>query len=63
LEGRMTLAHLGGYLGTWSATSRYIAVRGEDPVPALIAALTPHWGAPESALPVRWPLHLLAGRA
>ncbi len=58
----MDLRHLAGYVGTWSATERYRAARGEDPVPALIDAVAPLWGEPSAVRPTRWPLAIRAGR-
>jgi SAM-dependent methyltransferase len=57
-----TLDQLLGYVGTWSATARYIAERGRDPRDDLRAALTPRWGAPPATRRVRWPLGLRIGR-
>lgn len=57
-----TLDELLGYLGTWSATRAYREQRGEDPLPALRAALRPRWGDPGQARTVRWPLPLRIGR-
>lgn len=62
LEVRWTLAELAGYLRTWSATARYAAERGFDPVPAVEKSLSRDWGDPGKRRPIRWPLHLRAGR-
>lgn len=61
-EESWTLPDLIGYLGTWSATKRFIDARGFDPLEPLAGELLPVWGDPESAKPVRWPLYLRAGR-
>jgi hypothetical protein len=58
----MDLDGVAGYIGTWSATERYRAARGADPVPALVAALTPLWGDPARRRATRWPLAIRAGR-
>lgn len=58
-----TLARLLGYFRSWSATGRYHKARGEDPVPALAAALAPLWGDPEVARRVTWPLAIRVGRS
>lgn len=60
IEAEWTLAQLLGYLRSWSATARFIAARGFDPVAALAHELAPHWG--EGNLRVEWPLALRAGR-
>ncbi len=56
------LRDLLGYVRTWSATQRFIAACGFDPVPQLGGQLAPLWGDPEQARPVRWPLHLRFAR-
>jgi hypothetical protein len=55
------LPHLLGYVRSWSATGRYQAARGHDPVEALARALAPAWGAPERQREVRWPLAMRIG--
>jgi hypothetical protein len=62
IEAGLTLPAMLGYVGTWSATRRYIETRGEDPVPALGQVLAPHWGPPDRVRAVRWPLSVLAAR-
>lgn len=62
LEERWTLTHFTGYLRTWSATSRYQARHGHDPVADVERALIAQWGNPEEPRVIRWPLHLRAGR-
>ena len=54
------LEELAGYLGSWSATSRYIERNGRDPVSPLMAELTPLWG--EERQRVEWPLSIKVGR-
>jgi hypothetical protein len=49
------------YVGTWSATNRYRAERGDDPVTALGRQLRPHWGG--GSRRVAWPLSLRVGRS
>jgi SAM-dependent methyltransferase len=60
LAQRWTLVELAGYLRTWSATARYVAAHGHDPVDALEAALREPWG--DATRTVRWPLALRVGR-
>ncbi|MGA3156642.1 MAG: class I SAM-dependent methyltransferase [Steroidobacteraceae bacterium] len=62
MQLRWSLEQLVGYLGSWSATSRYIKARGEDPVPALRAALQAHWPAGDGLMRIMWPLKLRAVR-
>jgi ubiquinone/menaquinone biosynthesis C-methylase UbiE len=61
LEKRWTLAQLAGYFRTWSATNRYIAEKGTDPVAAVEADLAKHWGGIERERLITWPLYLRAG--
>ncbi|MFA5529059.1 MAG: class I SAM-dependent methyltransferase [Thiohalomonadaceae bacterium] len=55
------LAHLLGYLRTWSAVKRYREACGVDPVQAMADALGAASGA-HQRLSVRWPLALRVGR-
>lgn len=48
------------YLGTWSATRRCREDLGREPLAAIRTELRRVWGARKR--PVRWPIHLLAGR-
>jgi ubiquinone/menaquinone biosynthesis C-methylase UbiE len=57
-----SLEQLLGYVSSWSASGRFLKERGEDPVPALRAALTPRWGAGTGSCAVRWPLSVRAAR-
>jgi SAM-dependent methyltransferase len=56
------LRELAGYIGTWSAVSRYRNARGRDPIPGLTQRLARGWGDPESRRAIHWPLSVLAGR-
>jgi hypothetical protein len=62
LEMRWTLAELIGYLRTWSATARFVAERGCDPVVEVERSLSSDWGDIRQSRLVRWPLHIRAGR-
>lgn len=62
MEAEWTLEQLEGYLRTWSATARYQAATGRDPVRPFITAATKLWTSPCSSRRVRWPLVLRAGR-
>ena len=55
-----TLDRLLGYLRSWSATSRYIAAHGTDPVSEVEPALAAAWGDPATAREIHWPLAVLA---
>lgn len=56
------LPRLLGYFRSWSATGRYLAAHGHDPVDALAGAISPLWGAPETLRAVSWPLAVRVGR-
>lgn len=60
-EKTVTFEDLLGYLNTWSATQRYIADRGDNPVSALQREMQQAWGAAEERT-VRWKLTLKVGR-
>lgn len=62
IEGRLTLDDLLGFIRTWSAVGRYIAVRGADPTVELERELRRVWGDPARTLRLVWPLSVRAGR-
>jgi len=62
IEQQWTLAQTAGYLRTWSATTRFVAQRGIDPVVDVERELAAVWGNPETARRVHWPVTVLAGR-
>ena len=61
IESGLTLDAYLGYIGTWSATRRYLEAGLGDPLPALRAELAPAWGDSDQVRRVTWPLALLAG--
>ena len=61
MEALWSLTDVRGYLGTWSATQRYRAGERRDPVEEIRSELEAAWGTTD-VRPVRWPLHLRAGR-
>jgi SAM-dependent methyltransferase len=62
MEMRTSLDGLLGYLGTWSATQRFIQATGRDPLPELGHEAAKEWGDPRAQRVVRWPLSLRVGR-
>jgi SAM-dependent methyltransferase len=62
IELEWSLAQLAAYLRTWSACIRYRERVGTDPVDALVEHAQRHWGDPERARPIRWPIHMRVGR-
>jgi SAM-dependent methyltransferase len=61
MEDQWDLPRLVGFLGTWSATSRYRARRGVDPVEAVLEELERSWGDGTRVRHVRWPFSLRVG--
>jgi SAM-dependent methyltransferase len=61
MHARWNLMDLLGYFRTWSATQRFIAARGFDPLPELADELLALWESPGEAKSVKWPLYLRAG--
>ena len=57
-----TLPELAGYLRTWSATSRFVAERGFDPVVDVELSLAEDWGDLDTPRQITWPLYIRAGR-
>ncbi|MBC2739348.1 class I SAM-dependent methyltransferase [Thiobacillus sp.] len=62
IEVEWNLPRLAAYLSTWSAVKRFQDARGHDPLPALMAELTPLWGDVNTAKTLQWPLFLRVGR-
>ena len=58
MSQQWNLNELAGYLRTWSAVQRFIAVRREDPVDDVMKELEIVWGNPEMPHQVIWPLNL-----
>lgn len=58
----MTLRQLLGYVSTWSATQRFTAAEGYDPVPELAESLGRVWGPPTERREITWPLRVRVGR-
>lgn len=56
MEAEWTIAHMLGYLRTWSAVARYSEDKGHDPVTAFAPELAGAWGGPASSRQIRWPL-------
>jgi SAM-dependent methyltransferase len=61
MRTQWNLNQLLGYLRTWSATKKFIAARGFDPVDSLVKELGAVWKNPEEMREIKWPLHLRVG--
>lgn len=57
-----TLAQFLAYLRSWSATQRYIAANGADPVALVEPDIAAAWGDATQARDVRWDFNLRVGR-
>ena len=62
MTARWDLAHVVGFLGTWSAVQRYRDDRGSDPLDVVRDDLVHAWADPGARRELRWPLGILAGR-
>jgi ubiquinone/menaquinone biosynthesis C-methylase UbiE len=62
MEAQWTLPALLGYVGTWSAATRFRSAKGYDPMAELEAGLQRFWGDPETPRRIEWPLALRIGR-
>ncbi|MBW4530368.1 MAG: class I SAM-dependent methyltransferase [Aphanothece saxicola GSE-SYN-MK-01-06B] len=51
-----------GYCSSWSATARYRAALGQDPIDDLRPALAAAWGEPKTQRCLHWPLTIKASR-
>ena len=58
IRQQWNLAQLTGYLGTWSATKKFIAACGFDPVDSVLQELGSVWHDRDQARYVTWPLKL-----
>jgi SAM-dependent methyltransferase len=62
MEAFWDLLDLLGYLGTWSATQRFIEAKGIDPFKLIRADLENAWGDPEMKRRIQWPLAVRVGK-
>ncbi|MEO7063353.1 MAG: class I SAM-dependent methyltransferase [Dokdonella sp.] len=62
MHATWTLAQFLAYLGSWSASQRYLKDKGVDPVTLVEADLRNAWGDPASLRTVNWDFHLRCGR-
>jgi len=62
MQREWTLGQYLDYLRSWSASARYRAERGEDPVDGIADAMAAAWGDPLHRRTVTWPLQLRVGR-
>jgi ubiquinone/menaquinone biosynthesis C-methylase UbiE len=61
LKVEWTMDQFAGYLSSWSATQKYIRVRGQDPVIPFTRTLQRFWN-PDEVKPVTFPIFMKVGR-
>ena len=61
LVAEMTLPQFLGYVETWSAVQRCLAVRGRDTLDSFARSIAERWEAPSISRRVTFPLHVRAG--
>lgn len=61
MEEEWTMPRLLAFVRTWSAVSKCVAARGEEPMRAFEEALHERWGMPMLRRKIRWPLHFRIG--
>jgi SAM-dependent methyltransferase len=61
MTAQWDLYALVGYLRTWSASQRFLEVKGSDPVKQIIDKLRIAWGDPNETRRITWPLILRVG--
>jgi len=62
MRANWDLAHLSGFLDSWSATRKYRQANGRHPLSVIWAELEEAWGEPSQRRSIRWPLYLKVGR-
>jgi SAM-dependent methyltransferase len=62
MRANWDLAHLSGFLESWSATRKYLQANGRHPLSVIWAELVDAWGDPSQRRTIRWPLYLKVGR-
>lgn len=61
MEADLTLPLFLGYVETWSAVQRCIAVRGRETFDSFARSIAERWGLPSTLRKVTFPLHVRAG--
>ena len=61
MNANWNMEQLLGYLRSWSATQRFMAARGEDPLEQIKGELRRLWRNPRQSRRVTWPLILRVG--
>jgi SAM-dependent methyltransferase len=61
IEERWDLSRLLAYIGTWSATQRYLQTHGRDPRELVAGELAAAWGDADREREIRFPIMMRAG--
>lgn len=62
MAAHWNLGQLLGYFVTWSATQRFLAATGTNPLEQITDDLRNAWGNPEQKRSIKWPLTFRLGR-
>lgn len=62
IETQWNMEEFLGYLNTWSAIQKLIAVQSHEPILEFSKRLVEAWGDPERKIIFQWPLHMRVGR-
>ncbi|RMI05090.1 MAG: SAM-dependent methyltransferase [Calditrichaeota bacterium] len=62
MVARWDLSRVLGYIGTWSATRRYLKHYGRNPLEQIRQKLETLWGEPARLRTVQWPIYLRVGK-
>jgi SAM-dependent methyltransferase len=62
MSSEWNVEQLIGYLGTWSATQKFIEQQGIDAIAKLSHHLTSAWGSPQDPKLIHWPIYLRVGK-
>jgi SAM-dependent methyltransferase len=62
IETSWSLNQLLGYLRSWSATQKFMEVKGRDPIELIMPELASAWDDASQVRAVKWPLSMRVGR-
>lgn len=62
MQTEWTLSEIVGFLASWSATQRFLASQGRNPLDEILPELRDAWGDEDQSRLVKWPLYFRIGR-
>ncbi|NEP49558.1 MAG: hypothetical protein F6K65_12340 [Moorea sp. SIO3C2] len=62
METQWNMEEFLGFLNSWSAIQKLIAVQSHEPILEFSNRLVEAWGDPERKIIFEWPLHMRVGR-